>query len=69
MRRFLSKEDYPPYYRPVNVLILSTKNDWRFDRAWLAVNDDCRYIWTIDGTDKVLLDTEVIDWWNEEIKD
>lgn len=65
MSRFLSKEEYPQYYHAVNVLILLAGRDWLVDRAWLAVNDDGRYIWTIDGTDKVLLDDEVIDWWNE----
>lgn len=65
MSRFLSKEEYPRYYHPVNVIILLANHDWLVDRAWLAVNDDDRYIWTIDGTDKILLDDEVIDWWDD----
>lgn len=60
-------EELPTYYKPVNIIyecieygFSTTYNN--VTTAWLAVNDDGDYIWTINGTDVILPDDVVIKW-------
>lgn len=58
-----TKTNYPPYYHVVNIVY---NNDGREEvaKAWLAVNDNGHYVWTIANTDIVISDRDVKSWYS-----
>jgi hypothetical protein len=54
---------YPEYYRTVNIRYSKDAKTVKTARAWLAVNDDGKRIWTLDDNTTVLGDNEIIFWW------
>ena len=60
---YQTKDDFPPYYHPVTIFYTEKGNPETLkERAWLAVDDDNRYIWTLENSNQVILDKQVIDW-------
>lgn len=62
-----TRHQYPPYYKTVNVMYEHSGYDYTttYDNVttcWLAVNDDGEYIWTVSGTNVVLMDKVVRKW-------
>lgn len=58
-------KEYPDYYKDVLIYYRIPGEDCiRTIQAWLAVNDDLDYIWTLVGTDIIIPDKYVIDWEN-----
>lgn len=53
----------PNYYETVNITYSTDSQNIKHGRAWLAVNDDGKDMWTLDGTDKVIMGNEIICWW------
>lgn len=61
---FRKMPKYPPYYRDVMITWKYPKDKHLYKgKAWLAVNDNLEYIWTLsDGSEKVISDDYVINW-------
>lgn len=59
--RFDSKDYYPPYYKVVFIEYLH-RDRYIVDRAWLSIDDDDNYIWTIEDTEEIIEDSRVINW-------
>lgn len=54
----------PKYYEIVNIRYKKDgSNEPKVDKAWLAVDDYDRFIWTLDKSNLVIFDDDVIDWW------
>lgn len=51
---------YPPYYELVNIVFKNKCNENVETIAWLSWSEKYGYIWTISGTDIVVLDKDVI---------
>lgn len=60
----LAVKQYPLYYRDVWIRYQLPGKDIETKLAWLSVNDNLDYIWTLVGTDIIILDKYVIDWEN-----
>ena len=60
----ISKDQfYPEYYKDVLIYYqLPGESEEHVEKAWLAVNDDNEYLWTISDNDRVILDKYVIRW-------
>ena len=55
--------NYPDYYKVVNIQYSKDSHSIKAGRAWLAINDNGHRIWTIDNSNEVLSDNEIISWW------
>ena len=54
----------PSYYELVNIQYKKDgSNEPKVDKAWLAVDDYDRFIWTLYKSNLIIFDDEVIDWW------
>lgn len=66
-KRFNSQDYYPPYYIPVCIEYIHRgrdKDHILFARAWLSVDPDDNYIWTLEDTEEIIADSKVINWTN-----
>lgn len=61
--RFDSKDYYPPYYEVVFIEYLH-RDRYIIARAWLAIDDDDNYIWTLEESEEIIEDSRVINWTN-----
>jgi hypothetical protein len=60
---YKTKDYFPPYYHVVTIYYKEKgKSDILINKAWLAVDDDNRHIWTLENSNCVILDKQVIDW-------
>lgn len=65
--RFDSKDHYPKYYK--QVFIEYYENDYlEIGSAYLSVNDDGEYIWTLEYNDQIIKDEQVVNWTDFENK-
>lgn len=55
--------NYPNYYKVVNIQYSKDSHSIKAGKAWLAINDNGHRIWTLDNSNEVLLDNEIISWW------
>ena len=53
---------YPEYYKDVWIYYCLPGKTECIDRAWLAVNNNGEYIWTISDNDQIILDKFVTKW-------
>lgn len=60
--RFLSRDDYPPYYQVIVIQYIDRKQQQHIDPAWLSIDDDDNYIWTLEDNETLINDNQVIDW-------
>ena len=64
--RFDNKDNYPPYYKLVFIEYLPYNEDrYIIDKAWLAVDDEGKYVWTLEN-DTIVADEQVINWTSYE---
>ena len=56
----MNNKEYPPYYKLVNIVFINKSGDTEENVAWLSWSEKYGYIWTISGSDKVILDKDVI---------
>ena len=63
VREILEDHSYPEYFKDVLIYYqLPGESEEHVEKAWLAVNDDNEYLWTISDNDQVILDKHVIRW-------
>ena len=65
--RFTDKDYYPPYYEPVVIEYIHRGRDndrHLFSRAWLSLDPDDNYVWTLEETEEIIEDSQVINWTN-----
>lgn len=63
VREILEDHSYPEYFKDVLIYYqLPGDSEEHVEKAWLAVNDDNEYLWTISDNDRVILDKYVIRW-------
>ena len=63
IKEILEDHSYPEYYKDVLIYYqLPNDSEEQVEKAWLAVNDDNEYIWTISDTDLIIPDKFVIRW-------
>lgn len=63
VREILEDHSYPEYFKDVLIYYqLPGDSEEHVEKAWLAVNDDNEYLWTISDNDQVILDKHVIRW-------
>lgn len=63
VREILEDRSYPEYFKDVLIYYqLPGDSEEHVEKAWLAVNDDNEYLWTISDNDQVILDKHVIRW-------
>ena len=61
--RFDSKDYYPEYYKQVFIEYYSDDyNHYQIGNAWVSVNDDGEYIWTLVDSDEIIEDKQVVNW-------
>lgn len=60
----LAIKEYPLYYKDVWIRYQLPGKDVETKVAWLSVNDNLDYIWTLVGTDIIIPDKYVINWEN-----
>lgn len=60
--RFLSRDDYPPYYQVIVIQYIDRKQKQHIDPAWLSIDDDDNYIWILEDNETPINDNQVIDW-------
>lgn len=53
----------PEYYKSVNIKYSTDCHSIKQGKAWLAVDDNGKDLWTLENTNKVLLSNEIICWW------
>lgn len=58
----LAIKKYPLYYKDVWIRYQLPGKDIETKLAWLSVNDNLDYIWTLVGTDVIISDEYVIEW-------
>ena len=63
----LTIKKYPLYYKDVWISYQLPGKDIETKLAWLSVNDNLDYIWTLVGTDIIIPDDYVIKW--EEVNE
>ena len=56
----MSDKKYPPYYKLVDIVFKNKNGDSVKTIAWLSWSEKYGYIWTISGTNIVVLDKDVI---------
>lgn len=67
--RFDSKDHYPPYYKIVFIEYCPADSErYVIAKAWLAVDDNDNYIWTLVDNDEVIEDKQVVNWTDFENK-
>ena len=59
--RFDSKDHYPKYYKHV-VIEYYDNDQLEIGSAYLSVNDDDEYIWTLEFNDQIIKDEQVVNW-------
>ena len=64
LNRFKIYKERPSYYKDVLIHYKLPGKDVETKLAWLSVNDNLDYIWTLVGTDVIIPDEYVIDWEN-----
>ena len=63
IKEILEDHSYPEYYKDVLIYYqLPSDSEEQVEKAWLAVNVDNEYIWTISDTYRVIPDKFVIRW-------
>lgn len=63
VREILEYNSYPEYYKDVLIYYqLPGESEEHVEKAWLAVNDDNEYIWTLSDNDQIISDECVIRW-------
>lgn len=60
--RFLSRNDYPPYYQVIVIQYIDRKQQQHFGFGWLSIDDDDNYIWILEDNETPINDNQVIDW-------
>jgi hypothetical protein len=59
----IKDQSYPEYYKDVLIYYqLPSDSEEQVEKAWLAVNDDNEYLWTISETYRVISDKFVNRW-------
>ena len=63
VREILEDHSYPEYYKDVLIYYqLPGESEEQVEKAWLSVNDDNEYLWTISDTYRVISDKFVTKW-------
>lgn len=60
----ISKDQfYPEYYKDVLIYYqLPSDSEEQVEKAWLAVNEDNEYLWTLSNDNRVISDKFVTKW-------
>ena len=65
--RGVKKHPYPLYFKTVCITYADrAEGAIKESLAWLAVDDDCHYIWTLEDNTTVILDKNVLLWRYED---
>ena len=56
----MNNKEYPPYYKLVNIVFINKNGDTEENVAWLSWSEKFGYIWTIENSDTIILDKDVI---------
>lgn len=54
---------YPDYYKTVIINYIDQNGTICADEAWLAVNDNLEYIWTLSEDDTTIIPDDWVDYW------
>lgn len=61
--RFERSRTYPEYYKDVEITFRFPGSRNKFTKkAWLSVNDNLEYIWTLSNSNLIIDDDWVIKW-------
>ena len=59
----LEDHSYPEYYKDVLIYYqLPSDSEEQVEKAWLAVNENNEYLWTLSDDNRVISDKFVIRW-------
>ena len=63
VREILEDHSYPEYYKDVLIYYqLPSDSEEQVEKAWLAVNENNEYLWTISDDNRVISDKFVTRW-------
>ena len=63
VQEILEDRSYPEYYKDVLIYYqLPGNSEEHIEKAWLAVNDDNEYLWTLSDNNRVISDKFVTRW-------
>jgi hypothetical protein len=63
VREILEDHSYPEYYKDVLIYYqLPSDSEEYVEKAWLAVNENNEYFWTLSNDNRVISDECVIRW-------
>lgn len=63
IREILEDHSYPEYYKDVLIYYqLPSDSEEQVEKAWLAVNEDNEYLWTLSNDNRVISDKFVTKW-------
>ena len=63
IREILEDLSYPEYYKDVLIYYqLPSDSEEQVEKAWLAVNEDNEYLWTLSNDNRVISDKFVTKW-------
>lgn len=63
VREILKDHSYPEYYKDVLIYYqLPNDSEEHIEEAWLAVNENNEYLWTLSKDDRVISDKFVTRW-------
>lgn len=63
IREILKNHSYPEYYKDVLIYYqLPSDSEEQVEKAWLAVNEDNEYLWTLSNDNRVISDKFVTKW-------
>lgn len=63
IREILEDHSYPEYYKDVLIYYqLPSDSEEHVEKAWLAVNENNEYLWTLSNDNRVISDKFVTKW-------
>ena len=63
IRKILEDHSYPEYYKDVLIYYqLPSDSEEHVEKAWLAVNENNEYLWTLSDDNRVISDKFVTKW-------
>lgn len=63
IREVVKDQTYPEYYKDVWIYYqLPGESEEHVEKAWLAVNEDNEYLWTLSNDNRVISDKFVTKW-------
>lgn len=60
-----NNKDIPPYYKSLKIYYKDNKGMDKEDIAWLAIDDNLDYIWTLVDDNSTIIDDDKVEYWEE----